>query len=429
MAKIVGHVRGFGESARRPSPRNVLLELARFSLLVCNGNRFETRRVPPQRANPGHSPDRTPAREPMSNPFQDPNPSSKTISLADSSVTHRIMDANLNRALEALRTLEDLMRFRDHPTAQFEFKRLRHQLAAAAQSWNQIALLTARDAEGDVGQHQKTETEMDRASGIVSIAQAAANRLQQSLRCLEEVTKFQYPDSAREIESLRYRSYDIHARAILRLQRDLAFLQNARLYVLVDCQLERHTFIDRIRSIAEGGVDLIQIRDKRCDALQLIDYTTIAREATSSLPVRIVVNDRADVAVVAKSHGLHVGQTDLTVHHARRFLANDAWVGLSTHDLDQVEQAIQMDADYVGCGPTFPSLTKPFEVYSGLDFLARAAPRLNEAKLPAFAIGGIRPDNLSRVLQTGIERVAVSYAIWNAASPGDEAKRFRDLLG
>ncbi|MBU6173288.1 MAG: thiamine phosphate synthase [Planctomycetes bacterium] len=365
----------------------------------------------------------------MSNPSQDPTPDSETISLAESSVAHRIMDANLNRALEALRTLEDLMRFRDHPTAQFEFKRLRHQLAMAIQPWNQIALLTSRDADGDVGQHQKTETEMDRASGFVSIAHAAANRLQQSLRCLEEVAKFQYPDSAREMEALRYRSYDIHARAILRLQRDSAFLQNARLYVLVDCQLDRQTFIDRIRSIAEGGVDLIQIRDKRCDALQLIDYTTIAREATSSLPVRIFVNDRADVAVVAKAHGLHVGQTDLTVHQARRFLTNDAWVGLSTHDLDQVEHAIQVDADYVGCGPTFPSVTKTFKEYSGLDFLTRAAPRLNEAKLPAFAIGGIRSDNLALVLQTGIERVAVSHAIWNATSPRDEARRMRDLLG
>jgi thiamine-phosphate pyrophosphorylase len=101
---------------------------------------------------------------------------------------------------------------------------------------------------------------------------------------------------------------------------------------------------------------------------------------------------------------------------------------MSTHDVEQVKAAIALGADYVGCGPTFPSSTKSFQSFSGIPFLEQARPLLEEANIPGFAIGGVHAENIREVVRAGFQRVAVSNAIWNAEKPGDAAKRIREML-
>ena len=343
---------------------------------------------------------------------------------------HRLLDANLNRAFEALRTLEDIARFQNQAAFQSKYKILLHQLRATTQDWSHAQLYSSRDAGHDVGRETKTISESSRTGGLSEIAEAASQRIQQSLRCLEEVSKFAYPISASAIESVRYQVYDVNAQLLLSQKRDLEFLRRARLYVLADCQLPLADFVQRVRELSLAGVDLIQIRDKQNDAQELIRYTQSAIEAVDTNRTRIIVNDRADIVMCTTAFGLHVGQTDLSVGQSRSLIAPNCVVGLSTHDMSQVEQAIAVGADCIGCGPTFASNTKDFASLAGLPFLRLVSAYLREvgSTMPAFAIGGIDVSNLKSLLETGFHRVAVSKAIWGAQRPGVASEAMRQIL-
>ncbi len=350
------------------------------------------------------------------------------MNTSESIASHRILDANLNRAFEAFRTLEDVARFRDHAFHQRAYKSLRHQLQVSTSNWNRELLLACRNAADDVGRESKTASESQRDSGLRDVVAAASQRLQQALRSLEEIAKFAYPQSAPPIEAIRYQVYDLNASLQLGLERDLAFLKQARLYVLADCRIDEKTFASKIQSISEQGVDLIQIRDKESDASELLRYTEIAQSTVDPSRTRIVTNDRADVALLANTYGLHVGQTDLTLSQARRIVSPTTVIGLSTHSREQVQQAVRLGADYIGCGPTFPSQTKSFEAFAGLAFLREVAEELAETQLPAFAIGGIDIDNLADVLATGVHRVVIGSAIWRSSNSVQQTQTIRRII-
>ena len=348
----------------------------------------------------------------------------------ESVAAHRLLDANLNRAFEAIRTLEDIARFQNRASIQTGFKDLRHRLRTATQEWSHEKLYSSRDASHDVGRETKTIEESSRAGGLSEIAEAASQRSQQSLRCLEEGAKFAYPNSATAIETIRYLVYDLNAQLLLAQKRDGEFLANANLYVLAHCQLPLEAFVSRVRELSQAGVDLIQIRDKQLDAQELIRFTRSAVEAVNAARTRIIVNDRADVMCCTNAFGLHVGQSDLSVLQARSLISPTCVVGLSTHDISQVREALELDVDCIGCGPTYSSSTKDFSTYSGLDFLSEVSAFLlhKGSTVPAFAIGGITLENLKPVLETGIKRVAVSNAIWSAKNPGNAAQAFKQIL-
>lgn len=345
-------------------------------------------------------------------------------------VVWRMMDANRNRVMEGLRTLEDIARFQGLGSLQANYKKARHGLQEAFGGVDVAVFLASRDTAGDVGCNVKTPGEFERPEGLVSIAQAAASRVEQGLRVLEEGAKVVLPQGAMGIERVRYQVYDLNAALILGLSRDRDFLQGAVLYVLVDCRLPLDVFAERVQAISEGGVQWIQVRDKECTTQQLVAYTLRAMEVVDAKQTRIVVNDRVDVARAVQATAVHLGQEDLEVSVARRILEPRQMIGYSTHDLQQVQRGVALGVDYIGCGPTFVSQTKQFESFSGIAFLKQAAEWLleNEPGLPAYAIGGIQLENLDQVLSTGIRRVAVSHAIWRSSEPKEVAKRFRDRL-
>lgn len=345
-------------------------------------------------------------------------------------IAYRISDANWNRIAEGLRTLEDVSRFIDCANLQSRYKELRHALTHAMRVWDQSELLASRNADADVGRGEKQPAELARTNGLRDIVASASGRCEQGLRVLEETAKFLHPETAAEIESVRYRIYDCNAELHLALRRDVAFLQRSQLYVLVDCQEPLDRFTDMVASIANAGVDLVQIRDKRADGSVLVRYANAAVAAVDRERTRIIVNDRIDIASCSNAWGAHVGQEDIPPNAARSLMRGDQILGVSTHDLAQIEKAIADGADYLGCGPTFPSKTKGFTHFPGLDFLSEAARYLakRSAATPAFAIGGITPDNLERVIAAGFDRVAVSSCVWNADDPPQVARLLKETL-
>jgi len=350
-------------------------------------------------------------------------------------VLRRMLDANTNRVMEGLRTLEDVARFSGWIRLQVDYKSIRHSLQQSIDELGQdflgqAALVSARDAQGDVGRESKTTQEMQRPEGLVSIVAAAASRVEQGLRVIEEATKVLAPNQAASIERQRYKVYDLNAALQLACQRDVGFLQQAKLYVLVDCQLAIDAFGRRISEISQAGVQLIQIRDKHADAIRVLEYFQLAQEAVERSATRVLINDRVDIAATTNAAGVHIGQEDLPVRSSRRILQPWQYLGLSTHDLGQVQKGVAMGVDYIGCGPTFASQTKSFDSFSGIPFLRQAASWLqaNAPAVPAFAIGGIQLENLPQVLEAGFARVAVSSCVWNAQNPPHMAEKLRQML-
>jgi thiamine-phosphate pyrophosphorylase len=336
----------------------------------------------------------------------------------------RIVDACANRAREALRVLEDHARFvLGDKFLSGELKKLRHELARALNGVSSVHLLQARDTEHDVGTTNTTPQEQERES-LQNVLLANAKRLQEALRSLEEFGKVLSPKLGQAMEQLRYRAYTLEK--VLVLGSDARRkLHDARLYVLVTESQCRASLLGTIREAIEGGADMIQLREKDLEDRVLLERAREVRELTRRLGALLIVNDRPDIALLAEADGVHLGQEDLPLREARRILGPDALIGVSTHDPVQLRRAILEGASYVGIGPTFPSATKSFGAFAGLDFVRHVAA---ETTLPAFALGGITVENVGQVVAAGLRRIAVSGAICASDDPRAAARAMKRAL-
>jgi thiamine-phosphate pyrophosphorylase len=337
----------------------------------------------------------------------------------------RILDASANRAGEAVRVVEDYVRFAlDDSQLTHLCKEIRHDLKAALSQIAAVDRLAARDTPRDVGTSLTTATER-RRDDLFDVAAANVRRLQESLRSLEEFGKLLDPGFAAECERLRYRSYTLQ-QVIARTVDARAQLAGVRLYVLVDGRETPEAFESLVDAVLAGGADVVQLRDKRLDDRALLDRAARLRRRTRAAGRLFIMNDRADLAVAADADGVHVGQDELSPAEARRIVGSKRLVGVSTHSIEQLRQAVLDGADYVGLGPTFPSDTKRFDQFPGLEYLRAAAA---ETKLPAFAIGGITAETVASVVATGIDRVAVSGAVINSPDPTAVLREIRGRMG
>lgn len=336
----------------------------------------------------------------------------------------RAIDAAANRAAEGLRVVEDFVRFGlDDRHLTTIAKNLRHDLTAALRLFSSETLHRARDTQADVGVTVTTAAEQSRTD-LTQIAISNLKRAQQSLRTLEEFSKLVQPAVSPQFEQLRYRSYTLE-KGLTATRENCDRFAGAQLYVLVDGGRDADHFGQLVAELIAGGVNLLQLRDKRIDDRTLLARARQLREMTTKSSVLFLVNDRADIARLADADGVHVGQEELTVKDARSILGPDKLVGVSTHSIEQARRAVLDGADYIGVGPTFPSQTKSFDAFPGLDLVRQVAA---EIRLPAFAIGGISAENVAEVIEAGLSRVAVSSAVAAAEDPQNAAKKLRKLL-
>lgn len=336
----------------------------------------------------------------------------------------RILDANYNRAMEGLRVVEEYCRFAlaDRHLAGC-CKSLRHRLADALATISLVDLQGARDSARDVGADVTTPQESQRES-VHAVATASWQRVEQALRAIEEYAKLISGPLSGSAKELRYESY-VLAKACLISADSARRLTQSRLYVLIDGGATVDALQERVKSLVGAGVHLLQLRDKQLGDRDLLTRARLVCELTRGSNTLFVMNDRPDLAQLAGADGVHVGQEELSVYEARRIVGPQMLIGVSTHNIQQARQAVLDGANYIGCGPTFPSGTKAFTEFPGLEFLRQVAA---EISLPAFAIGGINRQNLSQVLATGISRVAVSSAVTTVKLPAEEAKAFLNQL-
>lgn len=174
---------------------------------------------------------------------------------------------------------------------------------------------------------------------------------------------------------------------------------------------------------AAGGVGLVQWRDKDGSTAQQV---RAVRALVAAVPVPVLVNDRADVAVAAGAAGVHVGHGDLTPAEARRIVGPDAIVGLTVHTLEEAVAADGAPIDYASVGGVFETRSKDNPSPPiGIDGFAAIAARLRQGRpgLPVVAIAGITPQRARLLAAAGADGVAVMSAITKAADPGEAARQ------
>ena len=198
-----------------------------------------------------------------------------------------------------------------------------------------------------------------------------------------------------------------------------------RLYAILDPTLLAISELELAEALAGSGVELIQYRHKTASSRQLFDISRRLSTALVPRGVRLIVNDRPDIAFLAGAGGVHVGQDDLSVEDARAVCGPDRWVGVSTHTLEQLTAADRTTADYIAFGPIFPTATKknPDPVV-GTELLRRAR---QMTKKPLVAIGGITLERAAEVYRAGADSLAVIRDLICAPNPGLRAREYLDV--
>jgi thiamine-phosphate pyrophosphorylase len=200
-------------------------------------------------------------------------------------------------------------------------------------------------------------------------------------------------------------------------------LATARLYLCTDARAERGDLAEFVDAALTGGVDVVQLRDKRAGDEELLAAAAVARRLCDDAGALLVLNDRPDLVQQAGADGCHVGQEDMAPEEARALAGPDVLVGRSTHFPAEIDAATS--ADLIGVGPVYATPTKPGRHPVGVELVRYAA---WHAPVPFFAIGGIDEGTVHAVVAAGARRIAVVRAIAEAADPRAAATALRAAL-
>ena len=177
-------------------------------------------------------------------------------------------------------------------------------------------------------------------------------------------------------------------------------------YPLTDLQLSGLSHSEQLSRFAAGGATLVQLREKNLSGKEFYKEALRAVEVARKLNVKLIINDRVDVALAVGADGVHLGQDDLPPSAARKLLGDNAIIGYSTHNIAQAQAAISFPVDYVAVGPIFSTSSKiDTEPALGLERLSEIRKVLGTT--PLVAIGGITAANAKEVLAAGADSVAV----------------------
>ncbi len=321
----------------------------------------------------------------------------------------QLIDANLDRAREGLRVIEDWCRYgQNQKDIVVTLKDWRQQLGRLHLNHYKQARSTSNDS--GIGLNHPAQANRNSPEQVV-----AANfaRVQEALRVLEEFTRTTDPKLAKTSAQIRYDLYELEL-TVLRTN-----IGNKRRHKLNDCNLclittskpNMHTIVTKA---LQAGVKMVQYRSKEdCDKQKLMEAEILV-SLCRKYEALFIVNDRIDFALAVGADGVHLGQDDLPSEIARKLIGSDRLLGRSTHCINELYKAEEEGCDYLGVGPIYSTTTKPDTKPVGLNYLREAS---KSTYLPFFAIGGINRSSLEDVRNAGAKRIAVVGAIMNAKYP------------
>src|SRR3989338_491210 len=328
----------------------------------------------------------------------------------------RIIDANLNRATEGARVVEEICRFiLEDEKLTLSFKKIRGLMRRVIrESGNQGAgyqgigrsgtLLKKRESVADVGRKSYTKSEGRRES-FEGVFVANMKRAQEAVRCLEEFSKLIKPVYGQRFKAIRFKLYqlekELHPRIVKAVKLDFG------IYVVTDQEFDH---LKMIRRALAGCVKMIQLRDKYISREQYLRLAKKAARLISRKWAVFILNDYWDMVEKVGAAGVHLGQADLrtvSLAKVRKEIGDDKIIGVSTHSYAQALQAAKAGADYISVGPIYRTPSKPGIKPVGIKLLRRV---LRSVRIPVVAIGGIDKKNIGSVRRAGCRRAAVIRA-------------------
>jgi thiamine-phosphate pyrophosphorylase len=339
---------------------------------------------------------------------------------------YRIIDANFNRAREALRVIEDYCRFAlNSKSLSARTKELRHQLCSAIVQLDSNKLISSRDTLSDVGVGQIIAGQHTRTD-LKDCFTAGSKRLVEALRVLSEVIQTQNREIAGQIEQLRYAAYTLEKDSVL-IGEPLEKYRKVELYIVITSNFPAE-ILSLTSQCASGGADCIQLRAKDIQNDDLyaaaIEFVKICKNNN----VCSIINDRVDIAIASDADGVHFGQNDLPVQLARQIELKPMIIGKSTHSLEQLKNACDEKPTYVGLGPVYATTTKLTAEPVGLDYIKKAAEILADEPIGHAAIGGITKDNIVQVLNAGADCIAVCNAVTKSIDPEGACRMLKEII-
>ena len=339
---------------------------------------------------------------------------------------YRIIDANFNRAREAVRVIEEFCRFAlNSASLTKRAKRLRHQLSAAMGKLDSGRLISSRDALGDVGVGSVLDGQSERRD-LKDCLTAGCKRLTEALRTLAEMTQTHDRSVAQIFETLRFDAYALEKDIVL-FGDPIEKFRRVGLYVIISSNLPADVISLTHRCVA-GGADCIQLRAKDINDDKLLAVAVEFVHICIAGGALGMINDRVDVAVGAGADGVHLGQNDLPVEQARRLQLTPLIVGKSTHSSKELRKSCDECPTYVSLGPVFPTPTKPSMKPVGLDYVKQGIETLAGSGIGHVAIGGISVDNVEEVLQAGATSIAVCSAVMEAKDPTAACRALKEKI-
>lgn len=342
---------------------------------------------------------------------------------------YRILDANFNRAREALRGMEEYCRFvLNNSFLSGRVKTLRHALCQTVAQLEQGKLLCSRDSQNDVGKELRFDGQMKRVS-LEDCFIASAKRITEALRAMAEVGQTLSPSLYDAFEKLRFDAYtlekDIYIAGFGYLR-----MNKVRLYVLltVKTDQDKQKLPELTKACIDGGADCLQLRCKGFPDREILNLSETFTDLCRKETVLGIINDSPDIAILSGADGVHLGQDDIPVEKMRALQPRPMIVGVSTHNAEQLHQAIGRPCDYVALGPVFATETKAHEPVAGLSYLSEAMDILKQYSISHVAIGGITLDNIHQVLEKGIQCIAVCGAICSTDSPEKACRDFKRVI-
>ncbi|HEX9059745.1 MAG TPA: thiamine phosphate synthase [Clostridia bacterium] len=342
---------------------------------------------------------------------------------------YRMIDANVNRASEGLRVLEDISRFiYNDKTLTPAIKELRHSVRKSLEC-EVFKCIEQRDSASDVGLSVSRDLKLDSKSGTKDLISANFKRVQEALRVIEEslhvLNKYEL---SKMYESMRFNSYVLEKDFI---KHCLAFSKKQKLETDLYCLTAHEHSLGRsntevVKAMINAGIKLIQYREKDKSLKEKYNECSEIRKITKDSGVTFIINDDIHIAMMVGADGVHIGQDDLPPDKVRSIVGDEMIIGVSTHSPEQAQKAISLGADYIGVGPIFKTFTKK-DVCDpvGLSYLQYAVKNVD---VPFVAIGGIKEHNMDEVVLTGAKCIAMVTEIVGELNIEDKIRSIRNKI-
>lgn len=318
-----------------------------------------------------------------------------------------LIDANLSRAKEGMRVVEDTIRFVLRNEVLYDkIRPLRHILVQLEYLLGSATRLAGRNFDQDLGQASE-ENNLASRRNFWGLMKANFSRLEEALRTLEEYSKIYLPQHYSHFQKLRYDVYCIEFEVLsstphywLQL-----YFEAGVVYPLSDNPEDLIWLIDH-------GAKVVQLRNKNGDKNEIYNQAKYLCEyidkkdknAFGYTPILLIIDDCVQVAAQLPVAGIHIGQTDMSLLQARKILGSSKIIGKSNNNLEQMKESVAQGADYVSIGPIFPTPTKPDRTPVGVEAIEKIK---KEIFIPWLAIGGIDIKNAPELYKAGANNIAV----------------------